>query len=204
MSWSQNNEEQIITKYFGAGFRGTFMDLGANDGITLSNTFALANSGWKGLLVDASPQAFSRLKDCYQHMTGFDLIHTAVSSYNGEIILNESGAHLGQNDVALVSSVKHQEMVRWRDMVFNEVTVPCCNFSTLMGLTQYNKFDFISLDIEGCELDVLPQMNLQALGCKLLCVEFNGLRQDEFDAIVLPQGYKLIHKNGENLIYSVI
>lgn len=200
--YSQNNEEEIIRRYF-RNTIGTFMDIGCNDGITLSNTFALANLGWRGLLVDASPQAFARLKDCYQHMTGFDLIHTAVSNYNGEIILNESGEHLGQSDVALVSSVKHQEMVRWRDMVFNEVTVPCCNFATLMGLTQYRHFDFISLDIEGCELEVLPQMNLQALGCRLLCVEFNGKDQDKFDAIVLPQGYKLIHKNGENLIYSI-
>lgn len=202
MPYSQNNEEQIIARYFGNKI-GTFLDLGANDGITLSNTFALSNKGWKGCLVDASPDAFARLKDCYEHMTGFDLIHTAVGAHNGSVILNQSGEHLKQGDVALLSTIKREELTRWRDEIFNEVTVPCCTFSVLLGLTQYKTFDFISMDIEGMELDVLPQMDLQALGCKMLCVEYNGVRQDEYDALVIPQGYNLVHKNGENLIYTI-
>lgn len=201
--YSQNNEEQIIQKYFG-NKAGTFLDIGANDGITLSNTFALSNVGWTGTLVEASPKAFTRLQECYQHLKGFELIHAAVGATNGKIILHESGEHLGKGDVALLSTIKPTEKDRWLDEVFNEVTVPCINFNTMLGLSKHKKFDFISMDIEGMELDVLPQMDLKALGCRMLCVEFNGQRQPEFDAIVLQQGYKLIHKNGENLIYTLL
>ena len=199
--YSQNNEEQIVTRYFG-NTGGTFLDIGANDGITLSNTFALSNIGWAGTLVEASPKAFARLQECYQHMKGYELIHTAVGAHNGKVILDESGEHLGKGDVALLSTIKPTEKDRWLDHVFNQVTVPCVNFAGMMCLTKHKKFDFISMDIEGMELDVLPQMDLQKMGCKMLCVEFNGQRQDEYDDIVLPQGYKLIHKNAENLIYA--
>lgn len=201
MSYSQNNEEEIIRRYFGNN-KGTFLDIGANDGITLSNTFALANAGWKGTLVEASPSAYERLQTCYSNMTGFDLINTAVGSHNGKIVLHDSGEHLGKGDTSLVSTTKEAERDRWLNHVFNDVTVACCTFQVLQGLTQYRKFDFISMDIEGMEMEVLPQMDLKALGCRLLCVEFNGKEQDKFDAIVLPQGYKLIHKNAENLIYA--
>jgi hypothetical protein len=37
------------------------------------------------------------------------------------------------------------------------------------------KFDIISIDIEGMDYEVLSQMNLDELGCKILCIEFNGL-----------------------------
>ena len=43
---SQNNEEALVKQYFGTK-HGTFIDIGANDGITLSNTYAAAQRGWK-------------------------------------------------------------------------------------------------------------------------------------------------------------
>jgi len=199
--YSQNNEEQIIQRYFG-NHTGTFLDIGANDGMTLSNTFALANAGWKGTLVEASPAAYKRLQVAYSSMVGYSLINTAVGGYNGKIVLHESGEHLGVGDTSLVSTTKEAERDKWIDHVFKDVTVSCCTFNVMLGLSDHKKFDFISMDIEGMELDVLPHMDLKHLGCRMLCVEFNGKEQEKYDAIVLPQGYKLIHKNGENLIYA--
>jgi len=201
MMHSQNSEEKIIKDYF-KGFRGTFLDCGCNDGVTLSNTYALALDGWQGTLVDASPSAYRKLLQNYANNHVLDFIHTALGTYNGTIILHESGEHLGNGDVALLSTVIAEEKERWNKETFTEVAVACVNFQTMLGLTKNKQFDFISLDLEGMELQVLPQMDLRSLGCKLLCVEYNGKDQHLYDAIVLPQGYKLLHKNGENLIYE--
>jgi FkbM family methyltransferase len=199
--FSQNNEDRIIDEFFGS-FIGTFLDMGANDGITLSNTYALHRKNWQGTLVEASPMAYKMLLDTYAGNQMYDFIHAAIGTYNGEITLHESGTHLNRGDVSLLSTVVPDEMKRWKKESFTEVTVPCVNFTTLLGLTKHKKFDFISIDIEGMELEVLPQMDLVSLGCQLLCVEYNGKEQPKYDAIVLPQGFKLIHKNGENLIYG--
>ena len=59
--FSQNNEQQIIANYFG-NFKGTFADIGANNGVTLSNTYALSLAGWYGLCVEPAPSAFDRLE----------------------------------------------------------------------------------------------------------------------------------------------
>jgi len=201
MGYSQNNESDIIARYFGS-YNGTFADFGCNDGITLSNTYDLALRGWKGLCLDASPIAIARCIDLYQHNPNIQIIHSALSNFNGEIVLNVNGEHLGNGDTSLLSTVIPKEKERWPGVEFTPETVPCINFATLMGLSKFKQFDFISMDIEGAELLVLPQMDLKALGCRLLCVEFNGKEQEKYDAIVVPQGYTLIHKNSENLIYE--
>jgi len=198
---SQNNEEQIIKSYFG-NFRGTFLELGSNDGITLSNCYALALDHWQGTCVEASPAAYKKLLQTYADNQVLDFIQAAIWTHNGHITLHESGEHLGNGDVSLLSTIIPGEKERWVKESFTEVTVACVNFATLLGLTKNKQFDFISMDIEGAELQVLPQMDLRALGCKLLCVEYNGKDQHLYDAIVLPHGYRLLHKNGENLLYE--
>ncbi len=58
--YSQNNEEQIIIEYF-KDFKGHLLDIGANDGLTLSNSRKLIELGWTGDLVEPSPNAFQKL-----------------------------------------------------------------------------------------------------------------------------------------------
>lgn len=203
INYSQNNEQEIISSFF-KGTKGTFLDIGANDGITLSNTYALVLDGWKGTLIEASPKAFERLKATNHLHPHVELYNLAVGSYDGEIVLHESGELLGQGDLALVSSTRQDEVHRWDSLhiPFTDVTVPCVTFKTLLERIHLKQFDFISMDIEGMELDVLPQMDFNALGTRLACIEFNGKDKEKYDAIMLPFGFRVIHQNAENLIYA--
>lgn len=198
--YGQNLEDKIANQFFG-DYVGTLLDLGSNDGVTLSNSRALILKGWSGLLVEASPMAYSRLQELYAGSNNVTTIPCAVASYNGEITLYESGEHLKKGDIGLLSSVKKSELARWGNtMEFQEATVPCLTFNSIMKLSPFNKFDFITIDLEGCELDILPQMDFDKLGTSLVCVEFNGKNEQRFKDIM--QGFKLIHKNAENLIFS--
>lgn len=203
-NYSQNNEQEIITNFFG-DFKGTFLDIGANDGITLSNTYALVLAGWNGTLIEASPRAYSRLLENMPFDKDLTMLNLAVANYDGDIILHESGELLGQGDVALVSSTREDETQRWSSlkMPFTDVKVPCRTFASMQEQTKRKTYDFISMDIEGMELDVLPQMDLKALECKMICVEFNGKQKEKYDEIIVPQGFSLIHQNAENLIYAI-
>lgn len=198
--YSQNQEEKIILDYF-RGHKGRLLDLGANDGITLSNSRALIELGWAGLLVEASPKAFERLEKLYENNPHVQTLCTAVGASIGDIILYESGDHLTPNDVGLLSSIKKGEIERWGDSTrFREVLVSCMNINMLNGFHGFDNFDFITIDIEGAELDVLPQIDFDEWETKMVCVEFNGKNEQRFKDIM--QGFKLIHKNAENLIFS--
>lgn len=202
MGYSQNNESEIISRYFGEGYKGSFLSIGENDGITLSNVYDLTLKGWDGTCVEPSPTAYAKLETLYLGRP-HTLINAAVMDNNIEMTLYESGEHLGKGDTSLLSTLIPNEKSRWVKESFTEVIVKAINFATMLTLSKVKIFDFISIDVEGAEMIILLQMDLKKLGCRMLIVEFNGQHQTEFDAIILPQGYNLVHKNGENLIYTI-
>src|SRR5688572_24675567 len=161
MNYSQNSEQEIIINLFKGKRNGTFLDIGANDGVTLSNTFALANNyGWTGLLVEASPKAYERLLKNYELIDrDIDFHNVAIGKEDGFLGFYESGQLLGKGDVALVSSGVKSELERWGslEIPFELIAVPMTSVATMLSRSRHTHFDLLSLDIEGMELDVLPQ-----------------------------------------------
>lgn len=200
--YSQNNEEEAILNYF-ADFVGTLISVGENDGKTLSNSLALIERGWSGALIEASPKAFARLTAQHEGRESLEFHNFALADYDGEIEFNESGELLGSGDVALVSSTKQEEMERWTslNMPFEKMKVPCRKFSTFLFNSQFKKFDMLTIDVEGMELEILPQIHFDELGVRLACIEWNSKDREKYDDIMLPYGFKVIHENAENLIY---
>jgi len=208
MNYSQNNEQEIIINLFKGKRNGTFIDIGANDGVTLSNTFALANFyGWTGLLVEASPKAYERLLKNYELINGqIDFQNVAIGKEDGFLEFYESGELLNKGDVALVSSGIKSELDRWKtlNMPFEKLSVPMTTIKTMLERSRHFRFDLLSLDIEGMELDVLPQIDFNALGIKVAVIEWNSKNEQAYHDIMFPFGFKLVSKNMENLIYSIL
>jgi len=65
---SQNGEDGMIAKLFShlAIDRGTFLEMGAGDGVFLSNTAELRRKGWSGVLIEGEPTEFAKLKSNVQ------------------------------------------------------------------------------------------------------------------------------------------
>ena len=206
MNYSQNNEQEIIINLFKGKRDGTFLDIGANDGVTLSNTFALANNyGWGGLLVEASPKAYERLLKNYELIDrDIDFHNVAIGKMNGSLEFYESGELLGKGDIALVSSSVPSELARWEslNMPFEKIIVPCTTVKTMLERSGRKTFNLLSLDIEGMELDVLPQIDFKALKIQVAVIEWNSKDEKSYNDIMFPQGFRLVSKNMENLIYS--
>lgn len=200
MPFSQNAEEQHILNYFG-DFVGTFLDLGANDGETFSNTRALALRNWRGCFVEPSPKAFEKLKAMYEGRQGFYIYPFAIASHNGKAVLNESGPLINSRDVALVSTFHQSEMERFkRTVTYQPIEVKTFRWKTFLNRVPIKKFDFISIDCEGQDLDILSQMDLRDTRC--VCLEWNGKEdlKKEFERHL--SGFSLIYTSGENLLYA--
>jgi hypothetical protein len=76
---SQNREDDYILAYFG-DFVGRFLDVGAMDGITISNTYALAQKGWKGVCVEPDPQALEGLQRTHGDNPNIVIAPVAIST----------------------------------------------------------------------------------------------------------------------------
>jgi len=198
--YSQNAEEKIILDYF-KDFTGTFCDLGANDGITFSNTRALAERNWKGVFVEPSPKAFEKLKSLYSGHKGFYLYPFAINGHNGKAMLQESGSLCSPSDVGLVSTFHASEKARFdRSVNYAPVEVKTFKWKTFLNRLTIKEFDFISLDVEGSELTILPDMDLSKT--KMICLEHNGKAELKTEYEKYLEGFRLIYTSGENVIYA--
>jgi FkbM family methyltransferase len=221
--YSQSGEQAIILKYFGAN-KGTVLDIGANDGITLSNSRALVELGWNAVLVEPAETAFAKLMnnslsfgdgptEFFRDANGdtvmnvfrgrIKCVQAAITTQDSPLDFYSSGTHLKKGDTDLLSTTRPEELARWRKSgeVFTKTTVRGITFETLMTETGVRHFDFISIDAEGADLDILRQIDLTAVGCRLLCVEVNRADQGPFDAHCAKHGMRLLHRNFENAIY---
>lgn len=208
---SQNNEEKIIKEYFDKYFpnqRGTVLDIGANDGETLSNSrYLISELGWSGYLVEAAKSPYLKLEALYQGVENVNIFNVALGVQNMDLTFYESGNLLNQGDVGLVSSLVPSEIDRWKNsgVPYTEYPVKCFDWKTFKSTYSSNvKFDFISIDIEGMDYDVLTQIDLKAHGCKCLCVEWNGKDKEKYVAYAELHDLYLIDTNPENLIFAKV
>lgn len=213
-NYSQSTEQGVILSFFESIgiMHGNFLDLGANDGITLSNTWALRQLGWGGIYVEPSVKAYQSLLQNNKNRDANDFrywcFNVAIADYEGQATFYESGEHLGKGDTALLSTLNPAELKRWEgsNNSFKETKCHVWDFKMLqqqVTLTgRSNKYDFVSMDVEGLELIILPQMDFNELGTRMACIEFNGKDKEKYDAIMLPFGFRIIHQNAENLIYA--
>lgn len=199
MSYSQNNEEQVILNYFGDK-KGHLLDLGANDGITFSNSLRAIQKGWTADLIEASPGTFKKLQEQHKGNDDVKCHNVAVSNVDGRIKFWESGSLLGGDDKSLVSTCNQKELARWPNVEFKEIDVDSVTFSGLLNLTKKRKFDLITMDIEGVDWIVLNQMDLNALECKMIIVETNGKETLKYVNYCRQFGFQTLTTNAENLI----
>lgn len=204
--YTQNSEEQVILDYFGktkltvSPFR--LLSVGENDGITFSNSRALIEAGWNAILVEPSPKAFKKLSELYKDSAYVFAIEAAIGTETGKMILHDSNEHCGAH--GLLSTLIPDEKKRWEgSQTFEETEVQCYSWKDFHSIVGNPKFDFISIDAEGMDYDILSQMDLKALGCKMVVVEHNGKEIEKYIDYCSKLGMHELVRNAENLIMAI-
>jgi len=199
---SQNNEAQIVADYF-KGFKGTVLDIGANDGATFSNSYDLIKNGWSGVLFEPG-EVFKELDKLYDGNPKVDCYQLAITEKQEQLTFYQSGCHVKNGkDTGLVSTLDYNETMRWRNsgVEFTETKIQAVPFSWV--LKWHKHFDFITIDAEGNDWNILKQIDLNLVGCRCLCIEWNG-HQDLKQLYSNYVGHfrlRLISENKENLIF---
>ena len=152
----------------GDGLRGVFVELGAYDGITSSNTLVLEKChGWRGVLIEGNPTNYRFLASSGRNASRF--VHSAVSSRCHGGVSNFTTLKGEVSGIAEVMAARLQGN-RYLYKAANPhhfVKVPCKRLSTILdeSLAHLSKiaaplrsFDFFSLDTEGTEDVVLESL----------------------------------------------
>lgn len=194
--YSQNQEEAVITAYFTSN-EGRLLDIGAHDGVKLSNSRKLLENGWTGVLVEPSPAVFTQL------LQNTEAIKDRVTLINAALTTKEVGAmvwHDSNGDFISTLSSGHvdkwsRNFQNWRSFIVHPLS--CYSFFKTFG----TDYDFVTIDVEGINYEILMACPLDLWDrAKMVCVEYDNKMQEITDYLT-DLGFKIIHRNGENLIF---
>ena len=189
--YGQHLEDKYIDYLFDGKRTGVCVEVGAYDGVSLSNTYHFEQKGWKALCIEPIQTAYDKCKQIrkltYQCCVGkedkddveFHIFHLndnlcAISSLEPDERLVESHKHL------LTDQSKCVTKIRTLNTLFSELDYP-------------TDIDFISIDTENTELEDLKGLDLNKYNVKLLLIENNF--DEPFCADYLKQyGYSRVRR----------
>ena len=156
-NYSQFGEDLFLINFFKDKKYGKFVDLGAFHPIRYNNTYLLYKKGWNGTNIDLNPVAI----DMFNIVRKRDHNKCALISDKSNL---EKLVYFEHNFSAVNSLVLTENLEK---VLKKKILMLTKTFEELID----HKFDFINIDLEGHDYNVLKNINLQKYKPKLICIE---------------------------------
>ena len=186
--WLVNNEQGRIDlkilPYLKDIENGVFVEAGALDGLFMSNTKFLEDFGWNGLLIEPSYEA---CKKCLENRKSSVVWGALVSNNYKEDKIAGDFFYDGNEGKGAWSSIN-----RNMNVLNEKITVPAVTLSNILRAFDIKRVDFLSLDVEGYELNALKGLDFKEFDVKYILVEinFNDYDLEDMDEFLGKHGYK--------------
>jgi hypothetical protein len=185
----------IYKDIFGNISNGYFVEVGSFEGKMFSNTYGLSQLGWGGLYIDPVPaninqckinHAFNSKIQYFDKPIGKEFV-TNVPFYTGD------WASTLCKDVVKVNGHLSEDRFIMTDVYPLDWVLE--KFKVLFG------FHLLVVDCEGSDMDVMHGFSIQKYYPKLVIIEYNQERFNEFEEYFKENDYDLIFRDTSNLIY---
>ena len=195
-SYSFGGCDLLIDYIFKSKKRGFYLDVGCQHPISNNNTYLLYKRGWSGINIDLDPK----------NIRLFDLerpddinICKCVSSDNSEkdLFFFHSGSPINSLEKKTTKDKSNFSLKKIETFTLNSI------------LEDYKiqHIDYFNLDVEGHELDVLNNFNIQKYKPKVISVEFIDFQMNELefrnnnvDRILKSELYKYFTSNNYHFV----
>lgn len=203
ISYGQEGEDLILERIFAGRPAGFFVDIGAHHPLRFSNTYLFYKKGWRGINIDPNPDS-KKLFDAER--PGDINLELGVSNQQGALqYYNFKEKALNTFSAALA---KQYTDANWElENVMNIDTLPLADLLN-KHLPANQKIDFMSIDVEGFEQEVLssndwtkykPEVILvEMLDCPMATLHETGIAQ-----FLLARGYALFAKTFNTVFFKL-
>ena len=201
---SQYGQDIAAHELLGMPSTGVFMDIGANDGITFSNSLYFEQLGWQGICVEPSPHVFKTL----QSKRNCHCVNACISDRDGTVdfIAVEGPSHMLSGIEAFLDE-RHLERID-REIASkggskSRIQIEALSPATLLKRYNYDKIDFLSIDTKGCELPILNNFDFNSTPTRCISIE-NGSRSSQLFTFMASRGFRLATCVGCDELYTSI
>jgi FkbM family methyltransferase len=181
---SQFGQDALVGDILFKGKPGIFVDVGARDGITISNSVYLERKfGWTGIAIEPHPDLFAKLVrrrrcDCRN-------VAASASASDGLDFVKFLEEPFGNS--GLLSTFREPE--RLKAIKHEIIRVPCEPLSEIIG--DLKLIHYLDIDVEGHELAVLQGIDFSRVEIRIIGVEVSEGTPNcrEIDAFLLEKNF---------------
>ena len=192
---SQFGEDKYLLSLFEKDYKGIYLDVGCFHPTKHNNTYLFFKNGWQGINIDLNPLTI----DLFNFMRPKDInINAGVSSNEEEktlYFIDETNTQNTLSKNQLIFLKKHHNL---KDEEILEKKIQTKRLDKILDEHKINKIDFMNLDIEGHELDVIQTIDFKKIRIHFICVEM--INHNDLSKKSSLQIEKLLEKNNFSLI----
>jgi FkbM family methyltransferase len=193
MSKSQLQQDTRVLAYYNNKRNGFFVEIGASDGIELSNTYQLEKRyEWRGICVEPIP---ARYIECVNNRPNSFCTYKAVYSISGLLLDFDIAENYDLLSGIAEHIDSHKSIVDGRKTT---ILVPTISLNDLLDQCNAPRFiEYLSLDTEGSEYEILKTFNFNKYIFGIIDVEHNYIepRRTDIRNLLLSHGYVYIGEN---------
>lgn len=216
--YSQYGQDAFVDKYFNEMNNGIFLDIGAHDGIHLSNSLFFEQfRNWTGICFEPNPRTFKKLlnnRTC-------SCIEGAIAQKEGLVDfldldgLEPLGGILNKYDPRHLDRIE-RDMVEYNANGKSIIQVKTYNITKILVERGVTNIDYCSIDTEGGEIEILKSIDFSKINIRLFTVEvnykeenrvrkfFNQITKNSVESFLESKGYKYLTTLGCDVVYCKI
>ena len=204
---TQFNEDTYLHSFFEKEHKGKFVDLGCFHPTRDNNTFRFYKKNWRGINIDLNPITI----ELFNFFRSEDItINCAISDKKTtkKLYFVDDLSPLNTLDSNHLKFLKSNFLFKNKD--FKEKKIKTENINNILKKYKFNQVDFLNIDLEGLEYEVIKSINFKKFKINLICVEIlnhnkiSKSKSKKIHQILKKNKFKYLKKIGVNSIFKNI
>ena len=200
-SYSISSVDLIIDRLFSTISKGVYLDVGCNHPIKYNNTYLLHKKGWSGINIDLDKNSINEFNNMRKNDYNVQELVGSVDGEEKEIYYYHERSAINTVSKALADKreTKPQKIIKKKTKSLNKI-IESSPFNN-------KKINFMSIDIENYEYEVLKYFNFQKYEIDVIVTEYTDMDQlklethtQSLDYMLNTNLYKLLRENNYKLI----
>ena len=192
MSYSQNREDVVLARAFAGVEKGLYVDVGANDPTVDSVTRYFYELGWRGINIEPQATLFAELMVARPYDVNLNI---GIGQHSAQMVFHHVPDINGWSTFDAVTAARITESGH----IVTDIVVPVERLDTVLSAhTSGAVVDFLKVDVEGFEQEVLGDVDWTVVRPRVLVVESRE-RQSVWEARLVASGYRRTLWDGVNV-----